>query len=69
MIAAAEREDYGLLITSDQNLRYQQNLSERKIAIIVLTTTSWPRIKRNIENILSALDSLRESNYIEISFE
>jgi hypothetical protein len=69
LIAAAEREGYSLLITTDQNLRYQQNLSERKIGIIVLTTTSWPRIKRNIESILSALDSLRESNYIEILFE
>jgi glutamate racemase len=69
LIATAEREVYNLLRTTDQNLRYKQNLSERKIGIIALTTTSWPRIKRNIENILLALDSLRESNYIEISFE
>ncbi len=69
LIAAAEREGYTLLITTDQNLRYQQNLSERKIGIIVLTTTSWPRIKRNIGNVLSALDSLPETNYLEIFFE
>ena len=33
---------YGLLITTDTNIRYQQNLTGRKIAILVLTTTSWP---------------------------
>lgn len=35
---------FDLLITTDQNLRYQQNLTGRKIAILVLKTTSWPRI-------------------------
>jgi len=69
LIAAAESEGYNLLITTDQNLRYQQNLSDRKIGIIVLTTTSWPRIRRNIENILSALDSLQKSNYVENLFK
>jgi len=69
LIAAAEREGYDLLITTDQNLRYQQNLSERKICIIVLTTTSWPRIKRNIENVLEALNSLQGTNYVEVLFE
>ena len=69
LIAAAEHGGYSLLITTDQNLRYQQNLSERKIAIIVLTTTSWPRIHRGIDNVLTALESLSENNYIEVLFE
>ena len=69
LIAAAEREGYHLLITTDQNLRYQQNLSERKIGIIVLTTTSWPKIERGIGSVLAALESLQESNYIKVVFE
>jgi len=69
LIAAAEREGYDLLITTDQNLRYQQNFSERKIGIIVLTTTSWPKIKRGIANVLAALGSLQESNDVEVLFE
>ena len=69
LIAAAEREGYNIFITTDQNLRYQQNLLERKISIIVLTTTSWPRIKKGIDNVLSAIDSLSETNYIEVLFE
>jgi hypothetical protein len=40
LIESAERDGYDTLITTDQNLRYQQNLKDRKIAIIVLKTTS-----------------------------
>ncbi len=46
LIRLAEEEDYELLITTDTNLRYQQNLRSRSIANLVLTTTSWPRIRQ-----------------------
>jgi hypothetical protein len=41
LLAAAEAE-FDALITTDQNLRYQQNLAGRRLAILVLPTTSWP---------------------------
>ena len=43
LIRLAEQEGYELLITTDTNLRYQQNLKDRNLAILVLTTTvrSW----------------------------
>jgi hypothetical protein len=68
LIAAAEKQGYELLITTDQNLRYQQNLSERRIAILVLMTTSWPRIKLGIESVVIAVGTSSQSNYIEIQF-
>jgi len=68
LITAAEGAGYSVLITTDQNLRYQQNLSARKIAIIVLTTTSWPRIKSGVENVVIAVGTSSQSNYIEIQF-
>ena len=40
LLDAMERDGYQLLITTDQNLRYQQNLADRKLAIIVLLSTS-----------------------------
>ena len=42
LLSAAEAE-FDVLITTDQSLRYQQNLVDRKLAILVLPTTSWPR--------------------------
>jgi hypothetical protein len=37
---------FDLFITADKNLRYQQNLSGRKIAIIELPTPDWSVIKK-----------------------
>jgi hypothetical protein len=44
LLKAAET-DFEALITTDQNLRYQQNLTGQRLAILVLPTTSWPKIR------------------------
>ncbi len=67
LIAAAETEGFDLMITTDQNLRYQQNLSERKLAILVLKSTSWPHIKQHVEIILSHIELANSVSYQEIS--
>jgi hypothetical protein len=41
---------FDILITTDQNLRYQQNLAGRRLAILILPTTSWPRIQGTPES-------------------
>lgn len=68
LLAAAESEGFDALITTDQNLRYQQNLSERKIAIIVLLTTNWPKIEKNASLVVEAAARISGGNYVEISF-
>ena len=67
LLQAAEG-GFDVFITTDQNLRYQQNLAARQLAILVLPTTSWPTIKNHLGNILNALDGVRGGDYIEISF-
>jgi len=57
LIATAEQAGYEVLVTTDQNLKYQQNLKERKIAIVVLRSTSWPRIQKAISEVTRAIDS------------
>ncbi|QVL51916.1 MAG: hypothetical protein KFB97_10410 [Cyanobium sp. M30B3] len=66
LIRLAEQEGYELLITTDTNLRYQQNLRQRSIAILVLTTTSWPRIRQFSVEIQAAIAAIKEGNYREI---
>lgn len=66
LLKQAEAEDFDTIITTDQNLRYQQNLSGRKISIVVLMTTSWPRIKKQIAIVVQAIDSLQPGSYIEL---
>jgi hypothetical protein len=66
LLQKSEESGFSVLVTTDQNLRYQQNLSSRNIAIVVLTTTSWPRIEREVERVTRAVDSAEPSSYVEI---
>ena len=50
----AENDGYQLLITTDQNLRRQQNLAGRRLGILVLLSTSSPRIQRRVDDIRAA---------------
>lgn len=68
LLTAAEKE-FDVLITTDQNLRYQQNLTSRRLAILVLTTTSWPRIQRYIDRVVASVNALKPGDFIELSFE
>lgn len=66
LLSRAEAEGFDGLITTDQNIRYQQNLAGRKISIVVLLTTSWPRIKKHTTEIAQIVDSLQQGDYVEI---
>jgi predicted nuclease of predicted toxin-antitoxin system len=66
LLQKAEENGFSVLVTTDQNLRYQQNLTDRKIAIVVLTTTSWPRIEHAVASVAKAVDSVAPSSYVEV---
>ena len=66
LLQRAEEDGFSVLVTTDQNLRYQQNLAGRKIAIVVLATTSWPRIERAIESVAKAVDAAAPGGYVEV---
>lgn len=66
LLLLAEKAGFQLFITTDQNLRYQQNLEERNIAIVVLLSTSWPRISLRLEEINVIIDAISPGEYFEI---
>jgi hypothetical protein len=66
LLTLAEQSGYEVFLTTDQRLKYQQSLSGRQIAIIVLRTTSWPRIQHKVGEIQRAIDSVSLGEYIEI---
>jgi len=68
LIRAAEGEDFNALITTDKNLKHQQNLRGRKLAILVLPTTSWPKIQKHLEKVSTAANSLKPGEYRELDF-
>ena len=67
LLQAAE-ETFEVFITTDQNLRFQQNLTGRQMAILVLPTTSWPKIQAHLAEVLAAVDELLPGELRELSF-
>ena len=65
LLASAEGS-FDIFITTDQQLRYQQKLEGREVAILILLTTSWPRIKEFIPDIQEAVNKIRPGEYLDI---
>ena len=65
LLATAEKQ-FDVLVTTDQNLCSQQSLVGRRLAVLVLPTTSWPRLQNRIAEIVRALTSLRAGEYLEV---
>ena len=64
---AAEEAAVDLLLTTDQRIRYQQNLTGRKIAIVVLAgTTKWSRVRLHLERIAAVVDAVTPGSYVEV---
>jgi hypothetical protein len=60
--------EFDALVTTDQKLRYQQNLSGRRLAILVLPTTSWPKIAAQVAKVVAAVDALHPGDLVELTF-
>jgi len=66
LLAVAEGR-FDALVTTDRNLRYQQSLAGRKLAVLVLPTTSWPILRDRAQDIATAVASLKPGEYLELA--
>ena len=66
LLDTAEQEGFTVFVTTDLNLKYQQNLSARRITIVALTSTSWPRIQGPIGTVVRAIDGASEGSNVEV---
>lgn len=57
---------FDVLLTADRQLKYQQNLKGRRLAILVLSTNRWPKVKAKVQEIISAIQSLSPGDYLEL---
>jgi DNA-binding XRE family transcriptional regulator len=63
LLDAAERGGFEVFVTTDSRLRHQQNLTTRRIAIVCLLSTSWPRIHRAVEAVVNVINSCSAGSY------
>ena len=67
LLNAAEAS-FEVFITTDKNLRHQQTLAGRRLAILVLPTTSWPKIQAHLAEMVAAVNGLLPGNVRELTF-
>jgi hypothetical protein len=63
LLKAAEDAGFDVLVTTDKNLRYQQNLAARKIAVVVLGKARWQLIKPVVPQVLAAIEAAQPGTF------
>jgi len=69
LLDRAEADGFDLLITTDRNLKHQQVLTGRRLAILVLSTTSWPRIRQRATDVAQAVDAMSAGDYQDLRIQ
>ncbi len=66
LLAQAEAAGFQVLVTTDKNLRYQQNLADRKIAIVALGNGRWTIVKPHVAKVVAAVNAATPGSYTEV---
>ena len=66
LLEAAEEAGFDLLLTCDQNVRYQQNFADRKLALVILSSNHWPTLRRVAVRIATAVDFVQAGQIVTI---
>ena|SRR5579862_4177431 len=66
LLTEAERAGFDVLLTADNNMRHQQNLSVRRISLVVLSTPQWPLVQLHTGRIAAAVNSATPGSYADV---
>jgi hypothetical protein len=67
LLSAADQASFEIFVTTDKNLRDQQNLGRLKIDVVVLSSTSWPRIQKAAAAVQEAIDAALPGSFNEVT--
>ena len=66
LLNAAEDAGFEMLLTPDKNMRYQQNLARRKIAVVVIGNPQWLVLRLHVERVVAAVNAAVPGSYTEV---
>jgi hypothetical protein len=66
LLAAAEVAGFEVIVPTDQSIRHQQNLTRREIALVLIDTNDWVRIRKSKALVLAALSRVNPGEFIEV---
>ena len=66
LLNAAEAAGFEVFLTTDKNIRYQQNLTHRKIAIVLVRKQQWPDLEPHVQLVVAAVNAAAPGSYVEV---
>jgi len=66
LLYEAEMAGFEVFVTADKNLRYQQNLEGRRIAIVVIGNAQWRILQHRVDLVVRAVDAAAPGTYVEV---
>jgi hypothetical protein len=66
LLGAAEAAGFNMLLTTDKNMRYQQSLTGRKIAVLVLSRQQWGQILPHVQLVVDAVNAAAMGSFTEV---
>ncbi len=66
LLKAAEEAGFEVFLTPDKNIRFQQNLAMRGIAVVVLGNPQWPVLRRHVDRVVAVVKAARPGTYVEV---
>ncbi len=66
LIRKAEEDGYDVIVTTDQSIRHQQNLGGKRVGVVVLLATAWPRVQRRTAEIRAAIEEVENGEFREV---
>jgi hypothetical protein len=66
LLSAAEAAGFEVLVKTDKNLRYQQNLAARKIAVVALGQGRWSLLRQHVARIVATVNAATPGSFAEV---
>jgi hypothetical protein len=66
LLSVAEQAGIDVLVTTDKNMRYQQNFQGRRIAVVVLGQQQWPLLRPHVQRVIEAANSTGPGSFTEV---
>ena len=66
LLAAAEEAGFDVCLTTDKNMRYQQSVTHRRIAVVVLGQQQRPQVRPHVQLVVDAVNNAKPGSFIEV---
>jgi hypothetical protein len=66
LLTVAEHAGFEVFLTTDKNMRYQQNMTGRTIAVVVIGLQQWPALQPHVARVVAAVNGATPGSFTEV---